>query len=81
MKPLLAPRWYKKVRFCLCHQGGITVGLTDFQTPTAKADILTSWEKVNEIGIDYQMGLITEDERHSQVIDIWNEATEKITED
>ncbi len=72
----------KRLGFAYATQGGITVGLTDFQTPAAKADILTSSEeKVNEIGIDYQMGLITEDERHSQVIDIWNEATEKITDE
>ena len=62
--------------------GGITVGLTDFETPRAKYEILKAAdEKVDEIEKDYQMGLITEDERHSQVVETWNEVTEKVTEE
>jgi len=70
----------KRLGFTFATHGGITVGLTDFQTPEAKAEILAvADEKVDEIENDYQMGLITEEERHSQVVDTWNDATDKVT--
>ena len=72
----------KSLGFYYATQGGITVGLTDFETPRAKYEILKAAdEKVDEIEKDYQMGLITEDERHSQVVETWNEVTEKVTEE
>ncbi|MGE5543603.1 MAG: DNA-directed RNA polymerase subunit beta' [Bacillota bacterium] len=72
----------KRLGFDYATRGGITVGLTDFETPDAKYEILREAdEKVSEIDNDYQMGLITEDERHSQVVDTWNEATEKVTDE
>ena len=35
---------------------------------------------VDAIEADFQIGLITEDERHAQVVDIWNQATDDVTD-
>ncbi|NLB17293.1 MAG: DNA-directed RNA polymerase subunit beta', partial [Syntrophomonadaceae bacterium] len=70
----------KRLGFTFATRGGVTVGLTDFQTPEAKKEILEiADDKVDDIENDYQMGLITDEERHEQVVDTWNDATDKVT--
>ncbi|MGE5422349.1 MAG: DNA-directed RNA polymerase subunit beta' [Ignavibacteriales bacterium] len=72
----------KRLGFTYATRGGITVGVVDFKTPPTKLGILKEADqKVFEIESDYQMGLITEDERHMQVVDTWNEATERVTDE
>lgn len=62
-------------------RAGITVGVIDFETPEAKASILAEADKeVDAIQEDFQVGMITEDERHAQVIEVWNQATDDVTE-
>lgn len=62
-------------------RAGISVGVTDFETPAAKSLILSEAENVVEsIEEDFLIGLITEDERHAQVVEIWNQATDDVTE-
>jgi DNA-directed RNA polymerase subunit beta' len=62
-------------------QAGITVGVIDFETPEAKASILAEADKVvDAIQEDFQVGMITEDERHAQVIEVWNQATDDVTD-
>jgi DNA-directed RNA polymerase subunit beta' len=71
----------KMLGFKYSTRAGITVGVTDFQTPEAKAAILAEADKiVDSIHDDFQMGMITEDERHAQVIEIWNQATDDVTD-
>jgi len=71
----------KSVGYTFATRAGITVGVTDFQTPDAKAGILAEADqKVSEIEENYQAGLITEEERHSLVVDVWSEATDRVTE-
>ncbi|MGI6452852.1 MAG: DNA-directed RNA polymerase subunit beta' [Syntrophomonadaceae bacterium] len=71
----------KRLGFKFGTKAGITVGVTDFTTPEAKAAILAEADKaVEEIENDFQVGLITDDERHAQVVEIWNQATEDVTE-
>ncbi|NLU50828.1 MAG: DNA-directed RNA polymerase subunit beta' [Syntrophomonadaceae bacterium] len=71
----------KRLGYRFATRAGITVGVTDFQTPEAKAEILSEADKrIDEIEENYQAGLITEEERHALVVDVWNEATEKVTE-
>ena len=36
--------------------------------------------KVDAIDEDYEMGLMSPEERHKQVVDIWNDATEEVGE-
>ena len=66
----------KMLGFKYSTQAGITVGVTDFQTPEAKAEILSEAEEIVEsIHEEFLRGMITEDERHVQVIEIWNQKT------
>ena len=47
--------------------------------PPNKAELLAAAdEKVAAIDEDYEMGLMSPEERHKQVIDIWNETADKV---
>lgn len=71
----------KRLGYRFGTRAGISVGVTDFQTPQAKETILSEADKaVEEIEQDFEVGLITEDERHAQVVEIWNQATDDVTE-
>ncbi|MDD3270966.1 MAG: DNA-directed RNA polymerase subunit beta', partial [Syntrophomonadaceae bacterium] len=71
----------KRLGFQYSTQAGISVGVTDFETPVAKAAILGEADKaVDAIQQDYLVGLITDNERHAQVVEIWNQATDDVTE-
>ena len=49
--------------------------------PAEKEKILGEYEKrVEEIHGQYDRGLITEDERHETIINIWTEATDEVAE-
>ncbi|HBQ87314.1 MAG TPA: DNA-directed RNA polymerase subunit beta' [Syntrophomonas sp.] len=71
----------KRLGYKFSTKAGITVGVSDFEPPAAKKTILEAADKeVGAIQQDYQMGLITEDERHAQVVEIWNQATDDVTD-
>ncbi|HWP98257.1 MAG TPA: DNA-directed RNA polymerase subunit beta' [Syntrophomonadaceae bacterium] len=71
----------KRLGYTYSTRAGITVGVTDFETPAAKAGILAEADKVVEgIEEDFLVGMITEQERHNQVVEIWNQATDDVTE-
>jgi DNA-directed RNA polymerase subunit beta' len=71
----------KRLGFRYSTRAGLSVGVTDFQTPMEKEAILAEADiEVDGIEQDFLMGLITEDERHAQVVEIWNDATEEVTE-
>ncbi|NMA64058.1 MAG: DNA-directed RNA polymerase subunit beta' [Syntrophomonadaceae bacterium] len=71
----------KSLGYNYATKAGITVGISDFETPAAKQKILQDAEaRVDEIEEDYQAGLITEEERHELVVDVWDEATDLVTE-
>jgi DNA-directed RNA polymerase subunit beta' len=59
---------------------GITVGVADMQVPGNKEEILAAAdEKIDENQANYEMGLISWDERHNNIRDIWNAATDEVT--
>jgi len=71
----------KRLGYKFSTKAGISVGVTDFETPEAKGRILAEAEKVvDSIEEDFLYGLITEDERHSQVVEVWNQATDDVTD-
>ena len=58
---------------------GITVSVYDATVPPNKQEILSEAEgKVEAIDEDYEMGLMSPEERHKQVVDIWTDANEKV---
>ena len=59
--------------------GAITVSIDDVKVPPEKKKILSDADKqVEEIYKQYKRGLITDDERYSQVIRIWDKATNDV---
>jgi len=71
----------KRLGFKYSTRAGLSVGVTDFHTPPEKKEILAAADiEVEAIEADFLVGLITEDERHSQVVEIWNDATDDVTE-
>lgn len=71
----------KRLGYQFSTQAGISVGVTDFETPKAKAKLLGEADKaVDAIEQDYLVGLITDNERHAQVVEIWNQVTDDVTE-
>ncbi len=58
---------------------GITVSVYVATVPPNKKEILDDAEaKVDAIDEDYEMGLMSPEERHKQVVDIWTDANEKV---
>ena len=58
---------------------GVTVSVYDATVPPNKGEILAAAdERVAEIDASYEMGLMSSEERHKQVVDIWNEANEQV---
>ncbi|MDY3129683.1 MAG: DNA-directed RNA polymerase subunit beta' [Berryella intestinalis] len=69
----------KSVGFHYATRAGVTVSVYDATIPPSKADILAAAdEKVAVIDEEYEMGLMSYDERHRQIVDIWNEANEEV---
>ena len=71
----------KRLGYQFSTRAGITVGVTDFQTPSEKETILSEADKVvDAIEEEYLMGMLTDDERHAQVVEVWNQATDDVTD-
>ena len=62
-------------------RSGITVAVCDAVIPDEKKEIVAEAEKANlKVVRQYERGLITAEERTNHVIQIWNEATDRVTE-
>ena len=73
--------YIKALGFKYSTKGAITVSVHDVAVPEAKKQILADGEKqVEEIAKQYRRGLITEDERYSSIIKVWEKATNQVTE-
>ena len=72
--------YIKELGFKYSTKGAITVSVSDVAIPKEKSKILEVAEKqVEEIGKQYNRGLITAEERYSSVIKIWEKATNEVT--
>ena len=71
----------KKLGFKYSTQAGITISVRDIVVPEAKRDIISQSETtVENIEQKFRRGLITEEERYQLIIDVWNKATEAVTQ-
>jgi len=62
-------------------RAGVTISIGDVKVPDNKWDILDEPElAVDRIEKQYRRGLITNEERHQRVVDIWTKATEDVSE-
>jgi DNA-directed RNA polymerase subunit beta' len=70
----------KQTGFDYATRSGTTIAMKDIEVPPAKADLLNKAdEQISVIDSQFNRGLITEDERYSQAVDVWNKATDNVT--
>ncbi len=71
----------KFLGFQTAFKGGLSVGLNDIMIPTEKETLVKgAKEEVEAVWNNYLMGLITDNERYNQVIDIWTRVNSQLTE-
>jgi DNA-directed RNA polymerase subunit beta' len=71
----------KALGFHYATKAGITVSKNDIVIPLAKEKILAGYEeRVASVEQLYERGLITEEERHEQIVNLWTEATEDVAQ-
>jgi DNA-directed RNA polymerase subunit beta' len=70
----------KDLGFKWATRSGVTVSISDVQTPPNKPEILASYEtRANKITKQYERGKVTEEERHQELIQLWTDATAELT--
>ncbi len=69
----------KQLGFHYSTRAGVTIGLDDVVTPKEKSKILDIHEKrAEKIEQQYRRGIITDEERRQELIQIWTEATDEV---
>ncbi|MFL5724780.1 MAG: DNA-directed RNA polymerase subunit beta', partial [Chloroflexota bacterium] len=72
----------KSVGFDFATRGGMTIGVFDIEIPKDKTERLKAADdNVAQIDRQFQRGLITEDERYEQVVDVWQQTTSRLSDD
>jgi DNA-directed RNA polymerase subunit beta' len=72
---------FKDLGFRFATRAGITVSKNDVIIPPNKGEILAKFdERVAEVEDNYNMGLLSQQDRHEAVVETWNEATDAVAE-
>ncbi len=72
----------KSIGFKYATRGGMTIAVSDIPVPPNKAAMLAKAdEQIKRIDEQFQRGLITEDERYTQVVAIWQATTAQVSDD
>ncbi|AFL84305.1 DNA-directed RNA polymerase subunit beta' [Belliella baltica DSM 15883] len=70
----------KNLGFQMAYTGGLSMGLNDVIIPDEKEPLINkAKEEVDQVWNNYLMGLITDNERYNQVIDIWTRTNSNLT--
>ena len=70
----------KELGFQMAYKGGLSMGLGDVKVPAEKKKLVEEAQKeVDSVWNNYMMGLITDNERYNQVIDIWTRTNTMLT--
>ncbi len=70
----------KTLGFMEAYKGGLSIGLNDIIIPDIKNELIEEAKtEVEEVWNNYLMGLITDNERYNQVIDIWTRINSQLT--
>ena len=70
----------KALGFKWATRSGVTVSISDVQTPPNKPEIIASYEaRAAKITKQYERGKVTDEERHQELIQLWNDATAELT--
>ena len=71
----------KELGFRYATKSGATIAMSDIEVPAAKEQLLKeAEEKAAVIESQYNRGLITEDERYSEIVNVWMETTDRVAE-
>jgi DNA-directed RNA polymerase subunit beta' len=71
----------KQLGFRTAFQGGLSFNINDLIIPDTKEEMLDNAKvEVDEVWDSYNMGLITNNERYNQIVDIWSRVDTRITE-
>ena len=72
----------KSAGFHWATRSGITIAIDDVVTPPNKAEILDRYEKdADKIEKQYQRGVITEEERRQELVEVWTKATSEVAKE
>ncbi|MEA4942825.1 MAG: DNA-directed RNA polymerase subunit beta' [Propionicimonas sp.] len=70
----------KDLGFKWATRSGVTVSISDVQTPPNKPEILAGYEaRAAKITKQYERGKVTEEERHQELVQLWTDATAELT--
>ena len=69
----------KNIGFQYATKSGISIALNDLRLPPEKADLLAEADaQIAQIEEQFNMGLITEEERYNEAVSIWRATTDKV---
>jgi DNA-directed RNA polymerase subunit beta' len=72
----------KDAGFHWATRSGVTISIEDVVAPPNKQDILDTYEqRADKVQREYERGLITDDERRQELIEIWTHATADVAQD
>ncbi len=72
----------KDAGFHWATRAGVTIGIEDVVAPPNKAAILENYERrADKVQREYDRGLITDEERRQELIEIWTHATAEVAQD
>ena len=70
----------KSIGYTMAFKGGLSFNLADVIIPKEKAELVEAgYNQVEEIQNSFNMGLITNNERYNQIIDIWTTTNSRLT--
>ncbi|OJU73654.1 MAG: DNA-directed RNA polymerase subunit beta' [Bacteroidetes bacterium 47-18] len=71
----------KTLGFRTAYRGGLSFSINDLTIPEVKEELIEDAQsEVDEVWDNYNMGLITNNERYNQIIDIWSRVDTRVTE-
>jgi DNA-directed RNA polymerase subunit beta' len=72
----------KAAGFHWATRAGVTIAIDDVVTPPRKQEILDKYEKdADKVEKQYQRGVITDEERRQELIEIWTKATSEVAKE
>lgn len=70
----------KDLGFKWASRSGVTVSISDVETPASKKEILAGFDaRAQKITAQYDQGFITAEERHEELVQLWTKAANKLT--
>ncbi|WP_068427892.1 DNA-directed RNA polymerase subunit beta' [Piscicoccus intestinalis] len=72
----------KEAGYYWATRSGTTVAISDVVTPSRKGEILAGYEgKAEKVQVQYERGLITDEERRQELIEIWTQGSAEVAKE